>query len=431
MRGTAAEVAERFSEPPKGEITLVLGSAQAIEAEETHRRSRRCRARRRGRVARRQRGGARLAAHRRGAQPALPSVISVARFDNSRPPCYRAARVFKIGNRTSLQLLAVVAALALAPAPGLELARRRPGAPGFRRRGRSVLGGQHRGDRRRRRRSAPTCAHPRAAWSRLPVVAGQGSGVTIRTADGYSVTLVHLGSIGVGSGTAVDEGEASAPSARAERSSSRAVCPPRNPGDGRPHGYLDPLSLLPARASQAERRAAPLRPAPAQTSVASGSSSAPARRSRLRRRRRARSELGPRRAGRAVLPVGRPKVTTPHRVEAVASAPVRSAPTWQAARRRPPVAIPAPIARRAAARPRSVRRPVRSPRGARTRRSEQRKPATLGPVSRPGGHSLSAGWLFESVCRSASGSCSSGSSACVRRGSRRGRPVRPAASAYH
>ena len=34
-RGTAAELAERFSEPPKGEITLVLGPGDAAPADET------------------------------------------------------------------------------------------------------------------------------------------------------------------------------------------------------------------------------------------------------------------------------------------------------------------------------------------------------------------------------------------------------------
>ena len=34
VRGTAAEVAERFREPPKGEITLVLGPAELVADEE-------------------------------------------------------------------------------------------------------------------------------------------------------------------------------------------------------------------------------------------------------------------------------------------------------------------------------------------------------------------------------------------------------------
>ena len=33
VRGTAAELAERFAEPPKGEITLVLGAAETVPAE--------------------------------------------------------------------------------------------------------------------------------------------------------------------------------------------------------------------------------------------------------------------------------------------------------------------------------------------------------------------------------------------------------------
>ena len=35
VRGSAAEVAERFDEPPKGEITLVIGGAPPARADET------------------------------------------------------------------------------------------------------------------------------------------------------------------------------------------------------------------------------------------------------------------------------------------------------------------------------------------------------------------------------------------------------------
>jgi 16S rRNA (cytidine1402-2'-O)-methyltransferase len=34
VRGSAAEVAEQFSRPPKGEITLVLDSAEALAGDE-------------------------------------------------------------------------------------------------------------------------------------------------------------------------------------------------------------------------------------------------------------------------------------------------------------------------------------------------------------------------------------------------------------
>jgi hypothetical protein len=81
-------------------------------------------------------------------------------------------------------------------------------------------------------------------------VPGNGRTVTIKSADGYAVTLVGLGSIGVAKNALVNEGDTVGTIAPA-------------PGDGTPanvhlgirvasdpDGYVDPLGLLPARTEQ-------------------------------------------------------------------------------------------------------------------------------------------------------------------------------------
>lgn len=81
-------------------------------------------------------------------------------------------------------------------------------------------------------------------------VPASGKSVTIETADGYSVTLTHLGSIVVVEGTAVAEGDAVGtigPSGTAETDVPYVHLGIRVASD--PNGYLDPLSLLPAPAA--------------------------------------------------------------------------------------------------------------------------------------------------------------------------------------
>ncbi len=109
-------------------------------------------------------------------------------------------------------------------------------------------GGQHRGIDI----AAPAGADVRSAATGVVAFVGQlpheGLCLTIRTADGYSVTLVHLGSIGVRTGTAIEEGEVVGtigPSGDAEWPEPYVHLGIRLTAD--PHGYLDPLSLLPAR----------------------------------------------------------------------------------------------------------------------------------------------------------------------------------------
>jgi hypothetical protein len=77
-------------------------------------------------------------------------------------------------------------------------------------------------------------------------VPGGGKTVTILTADGYAVTLVHLGSITVSRGSAVQEGQAVGtvgPSGVPEHAEPYLHLGVRVAADD--HGYVDPLSLLP------------------------------------------------------------------------------------------------------------------------------------------------------------------------------------------
>ena len=76
----------------------------------------------------------------------------------------------------------------------------------------------------------------------------QGLCLTVRTADGYSVTLVHLGSIGVTTGTQVAEGDVVGtigPTGDVEGTEPYVYLGIRLTAD--PNGYLDPLTLLPPR----------------------------------------------------------------------------------------------------------------------------------------------------------------------------------------
>jgi peptidase M23-like protein len=79
-------------------------------------------------------------------------------------------------------------------------------------------------------------------------VPGGGRAVTVQTADGYSVTLLHLGSLAVRRGGAVAEGDAVGtvgPSGEPELTQPHVHLGVRRSAD--PHGYLDPLGFLPAR----------------------------------------------------------------------------------------------------------------------------------------------------------------------------------------
>ena len=123
-------------------------------------------------------------------------------------------------------------------------------------------GGQHRGIDI----GAPTGADVRAPALGVVSYAGrlprEGLCLTIRTEDGYSITLVHLGSIALPVGTAVGETEVVGtigPSGEPEGPEPYVHLGIRLTAD--PNGYLDPLSLLPARP-------APPQPPPAGAPVA-------------------------------------------------------------------------------------------------------------------------------------------------------------------
>jgi hypothetical protein len=86
-----------------------------------------------------------------------------------------------------------------------------------------------------------------------------GKSVTIATADGYSVTLTHLGSIGVSKGASVGEGSGVGtvgPSGTPELDVPYLYMGVRETAEAQ--GYLDPLSFLPALPP-------PVAPAPAPT----------------------------------------------------------------------------------------------------------------------------------------------------------------------
>jgi hypothetical protein len=99
-------------------------------------------------------------------------------------------------------------------------------------------------------------------------VPSSGKSVTITTADGYAVTLTHLGAISVAKNAAVAEGAAIgtvAATGDADIAQPYVHLGVRLASD--PNGYIDPLSFLPARVS-APPTLVPTDPAPAATPAA-------------------------------------------------------------------------------------------------------------------------------------------------------------------
>ena len=148
---------------------------------------------------------------------------------------------------------AAVAALAFAgsasawswPADGAVLRPFALGADAY-------AGGQHRGIDV----AGPNGSAVRAPAAGLVTFAGtlptHGRGVTILTADGYSVTLVHLGSIEVAKGASVGEGETVGTmgiSGTPEQDEPSVHLGIRHASDE--EGYVDPLGLLPPRTAPA------------------------------------------------------------------------------------------------------------------------------------------------------------------------------------
>src|SRR5688500_2375368 len=94
-------------------------------------------------------------------------------------------------------------------------------------------------------------------------VPGGGRTVTIQTADGYSVTLVHLGSVAVARGQQAVAGESVGSAGRSgepEHAESYVHLGVRVTAD--PNGYVDPLGLLPSRQAPPPLPAPPAEPVP-------------------------------------------------------------------------------------------------------------------------------------------------------------------------
>ena len=116
----------------------------------------------------------------------------------------------------------------------------------------AYAGGQHRGIDV----AGPDGSSVRAPASGVVTFAGSlptyGRGVTILTSDGYAVTLVHLGEIGVAKGDTVGEGASvgtMGTSGTPEQSVPSVHLGIRRAADE--EGYVDPLGLLPPRGEPA------------------------------------------------------------------------------------------------------------------------------------------------------------------------------------
>ena len=125
--------------------------------------------------------------------------------------------------------------------------------------------GQHRGIDVAGVTGTPVRAPAGGTVSFAGTVPGGGRTVTIQTADGYAVTLLHLGGLGVARGAVVGEGDAVGllgSSGEPEHAGPYVHLGVRVAAD--PQGYLDPLGFLPPRPAVTGEVAAPaLEPEPA------------------------------------------------------------------------------------------------------------------------------------------------------------------------
>ena len=111
--------------------------------------------------------------------------------------------------------------------------------------------GQHRGIDVGGDTGAPVAAPRSGVVSFAGSLPTNGLSVTIETAEGFSVTLVHLGSIAVTRGGHVAEGQAVGaigPSGTPEQDAPYVHLGIRTTSDA--NGYLDPLAFLPARTAK-------------------------------------------------------------------------------------------------------------------------------------------------------------------------------------
>jgi hypothetical protein len=172
--------------------------------------------------------------------------------------------VVKSGNRVAVLAVGMLLSLVLSsPAAGWAWPVDGPVLRPFAAADDPYSGGQHRGIDIGGQAGANLRSPAAGVVSFTGQVPHEGLCVTIRTPDGYSITLVHVGSIGATTGTAVDEGDVVAtigPSGEPEWDEPYVHLGVRLTAD--PNGYVDPLSVLPARpVSQPQPRPAE-QPAP-------------------------------------------------------------------------------------------------------------------------------------------------------------------------
>ena len=186
--------------------------------------------------------------------------------------------------------------------------------------------GQHRGIAIAGDPGSPVRAPAAGTVTFAGSVPGSGMTVTIATADGYAVTLTHLGSIGVAEGATVAEGDSVgtvAGNGDADISQPYFHLGIRVAANAQ--GYVDPLSLLPVRSGTAAApTAAPAPPPSPEPAAAPPASAAPT--------------AAPSAAPPAVSPAAGPAPAAPAPPDAEpvpAAAPVASAP--------PPASDPAPF----------------------------------------------------------------------------------------
>src|SRR4051812_32169353 len=138
-------------------------------------------------------------------------------------------------------------------------------------------GGQHRGIDIGGAAGSPVVAPRGGTVAFAGAVATSGLSLTIATADGYSVTLVHLGSIAVRRNAQVAEGDpvgTIGPTGVAAHPEPYVFMGVRTTSD--PNGYLDPLRFLPPRGAEPSPPAPKPTPAPAVAQPAAAAPPKPA-----------------------------------------------------------------------------------------------------------------------------------------------------------
>jgi len=144
--------------------------------------------------------------------------------------------------------------------------------------------GQHRGVDIGADAEGQTVVAPAAGTvSFAGTVPTNGKTITIETADGYSVTLTHLGSIAVAKGATVEEQDTVGtigPSGTPEVDEPYLHLGIRLTAD--PNGYVDPLGLLPPAPGDAATETATTASQPASSSAASAAPAGKPARSRSR-----------------------------------------------------------------------------------------------------------------------------------------------------